>query len=91
MNPEDAIKAELRLFALETIVCQSVASLYRTMPREVFDAVKQQAIESARKKPFAGLGAAYSDAISAEFEAALARLYSMIQHHLETAQRRQAR
>jgi hypothetical protein len=91
MNPEDAVKAEARLFALETIVCQSLATLYQVMPREIFDAVKQQAIEAARRQPFPGLGAVYSDAISAEFEAALQRLYSMIQHHLETAQRRQAR
>jgi hypothetical protein len=35
MNPEDAIKAEVRLFALESIVCQTVATLYQAMPREV--------------------------------------------------------
>jgi hypothetical protein len=91
MNPEDAIKDDVRLFALETIVCQSLATLYQAMPREVFDAVKRQAMDGARKQAFPGLDAAYSDVISAEFETALERLYSMIQHHLDTAQRRQAR
>jgi hypothetical protein len=91
MIPEDSIKAEARLFALESIVCQTVATLYQAMPREIFDAVKRQALEGARKQTFPGLGAAYSDVISAEFEAALQRLYSMIQHYLDTAQRGQSR
>jgi hypothetical protein len=89
METEDFIKAEVRLFALESIVCQSVAALYQTMPREIFDAVKQQALGGARTQAFQGLDAAYSDVISAEFEAALERLYSMIEHHLDTVQRRQ--
>jgi hypothetical protein len=87
MNSEDAVKAEVRLFALESIVCQTVATLYQAMPREIFDAVKRQAMEGAKRQTFPGRDAAYSDLISAEFEAALARLYSMIEHHLDTAQR----
>jgi hypothetical protein len=88
MNSEDAVKAEVRLFALESIVCQTVATLYQAMPREVFDAVKRQAVEGAKKRTFPGFDAAYSDLIAAEFEAALARLYSMIQHHLDTVRKR---
>ncbi len=88
MSIEDTIKTEVRLFALETIVCQNLATVYQSMPREIFDAVKQQALNGARTHAFPGLDAAYSDLISAEFEAALARLYSMIQHHLDTAQKR---
>ena len=88
MSIEDTIKAEVRLFALESIVCQTVATLYQVMPREIFDAVKKQAIEGARTQAFPGLDAAYSDLISSEFEVALARLYSMIQHHLDTAEKR---
>jgi hypothetical protein len=91
MSVEDIIKAEVRLFALETIVCQNLATTYQAMPREIFDAVKKQALEGARKQAFPGLDPAYSDLISAEFEAALARLYSMIQHHLDTVQKHRQR
>ena len=91
MTPEDAVKAEVRLLALESIVCQVFATLFQTMPREIFDAVKRRAMEGARRQTFPGLDAAYSDLISAEFEAALTRLYSMIQHHLDTAQKGQPR
>jgi hypothetical protein len=85
---EDAIKNEARLFALESIVCQNLAAAYRALPREIFDVVKQQAMQSVRTQTFPGFDAAYSDVISAEFEAAVERLYSMIQHHLDTLERR---
>jgi hypothetical protein len=89
MSAEDIIKAEMRLFALESIVCQHLAMLYRSMPPEFFDSVKKQAIAGAQRQPFAGADAAHSDLFSAELEAALERLYAMIQHHLDTAQKRQ--
>ena len=82
---EDAVKAEVRLLALETIVCQVVATLYGAAGRDVFEVAKRQTMEGARKQAVPGLDAAYSDLISAEFEAALERLYSIIQHHLDTA------
>lgn len=85
---EEAIKAEMRLFALESIVCQHVATMYQAMPREIFDAVQKQAIEGAKRQTFAGADAAYSDLFSAELQTALERLYAMIGHHLDTAQRR---
>ena len=88
MSVEDAIKNEVRLFALESIVCQNLAAAYRAMPREVFDVVKQQAMQSVRNQPFPGFDAAHSDLISAEFETAVERLYAMIQHHLDTLERR---
>jgi hypothetical protein len=88
MNTEDTIKNEVRLFALESIVCQNLATVYLSMPREIFAAVQKQALDGAKKQPFPGLDPAYSDLISAEFEAALERLYSMIQHHLDTADKR---
>jgi hypothetical protein len=87
MTTEDMIKADARLSALETIVCQVFAVLYRTMPRETFDAAKRQALEGARKLSFPGLDAAYSDVMSAEFEAALERLYSTIQVHLDALEK----
>lgn len=38
---EEAIKNEMRLFALESVVCQHLATIYQQMPREVFDAVQK--------------------------------------------------
>ena len=90
MSLEDTIKTEVRLFALESIVCQNAAAQYMTMPRAIFDAVKQQALQSVQTNAlFPGLDPAYSDLVSAEFEAAVTRLYGMIEHHLDTAQKRQ--
>jgi hypothetical protein len=66
MSIEDAIKNEVRLFALESIVCQNLATVHQAMPREIFNAVKQQAMQSVRTRPFPGFDAAYSDVISAE-------------------------
>lgn len=92
MSIEDTIKNETRLFALETIVCQTVATLYSTMPRAIFDAVQKQAIDGAKTHAFPGFDPAYSDLVSAEFQSALENLYGMIQHHLDTAEtRRQTR
>jgi hypothetical protein len=88
MSIEDIIKNEVRLFALETIVCQNLATVYQSMPREIFDAVKKQALEGAKTYAFPGFDAAYSDIVSSEFEAALGLLYSMIQDHLDTAAKR---
>lgn len=86
---EEAIKNELRLFALESVVCQHLATVYQQMPREVFDAVQKQAIEGTRRQTFAGTDAAHSDLFSAELEAAIRRLYGMMQSHLDKIQKRQ--
>jgi len=92
MTSEDAIKAEVRLFALESIVCQFFGSLYRKVPRADFEAVKQRAVAGARQLTFPGFAdAAYSDATSAELEAAIERLYQIIQQHLESGQTDQTR
>jgi hypothetical protein len=58
------------------------------MPREIFDAKQKQAIEGAQRQTFAGADAAHSDLFSAELQAALERLYGMMKHHLDTAQKR---
>ena len=89
--PEDAIKNEMRIFALESIVCQHFATFYQTMPREVFDAVQKQAIEGMQQQTFAGVDAAHSDLFSAELQTSLERLYGMIRHHLDSAQTSQSR
>ena len=82
------IKDKLQLFALESIVCQHLATAYQQMPPGIFDAVRKQAIEGARKQTFAGANAAHSDLFSAELESALDRLYGMINHHLEMSRKR---
>jgi hypothetical protein len=87
---EKAIKDELRLFALESIVCQHLATVYQQMPPEIFDAVRKQAVEDARKQTFAGADAAQSDLFSGELEIALDRLYGMINHHLEKNRKRRS-
>jgi hypothetical protein len=86
---EQAIKNELRLFALESVVCQHLAQLYQMLPKGTFDAVRKQAIEGTKRQTFAGADAAYSDLFSAELEEAIERLYGMIKHHLDTIQKRQ--
>jgi hypothetical protein len=87
---EDFIKREARLAALETIVCQHLAVLYRMQP-EFLDVVKQQALDAARTRAFPGLDPAYSDLVSAEFEAALRELYSAIEKHVNDLQTRRPR
>ena len=87
---EDIIKNEMRLFALESIVCQHLATVYQQMPPEVFDAVRKNAIEGTRRQTFAGADAAHSDLFSAELETALDRLYKMIGSHLENARKKRS-
>jgi hypothetical protein len=61
MTSEDSIQSEMRLFALESIVCQHFATLYLTMPRSIFDEVQKQAIEGAKAQTFAGVDPALRD------------------------------
>jgi hypothetical protein len=91
MDREQTIKNEMRLFALESIVCQHLATLYQQMPREIFDAVRQQSLDSTQRQTFAGTDAAHSDLFSAELEAAVDRLYKMIGSHLEKGPTKEGR
>jgi hypothetical protein len=43
------VKDEMRLFALESLFCQLAATLYQSMPRDVFDGVKAQALAGSDK------------------------------------------
>jgi hypothetical protein len=61
MTTEDAIKNEMRLFALESVFCHTAAAIYQKMPRQIFEAVHKQTIEGARRQTFPGIDAAYSD------------------------------
>lgn len=82
---EQDIKTEMRLFALESLVCQHAAATFSQMPRDVFDAQKKQALDKTATAPlFAAVGdPATSDLLSAEFHESLQRLYEMIQSHLD--------
>jgi hypothetical protein len=92
MNDEAEINAEMRLFALESVVCQHLAALYQTtLPREIFDAVRKRGIEGAKQQTFPGVDAVQSDLLSAELQNALERLYGMIQSNLEIVQRGRTR
>ena len=82
---EGTIGTEIRLFALESIVCQHLATIYQHMPPKVFDAVRELAIQGMMRQTFQGEDAARSNLLSAELEAAVDRLYRMIEHHLERA------
>lgn len=88
MNIEKHLKDDVRLFALETIVTQYLATVYTQMPREIFDAVQKQSISGARGLTFPAVDAATSDMISAEIEEAMDRLYKMIQSHLDKTKKR---
>lgn len=85
VSKEEITKQEMRLFALDSIVCQLLATYYGALPAGAFDAVRKHAIEGTRRQTFAGADAAHSDLYSAELEAAVDRLYGMIGKHLEKA------
>lgn len=85
---EQAIKNEMRLFALESVFCQHLATVYHALPPELFEAVRKQTMDGVRRLTFPDADAAHSDLFSAELEAALDRLYKMIGSHLEKAQNR---
>lgn len=80
---EDQIKIEMRLFALESIVCQHLAGYYKTKPRKLFDTIKQKAVGGTQQPIFEIDDPVLSDLFSAEFQVAVERLYGMIQHHLD--------
>ncbi|MFO1114432.1 MAG: hypothetical protein U1E28_02000 [Beijerinckiaceae bacterium] len=85
---EQDVQNEMRLFALESIVCQHLATFYHQLPKKDFETVYTQAIEGTRRQTFSGADASQSDLLSAELESAVDRLYKMIKSHLETNPRR---
>lgn len=88
---ESAVELEMRLFALETIVCQNLATAYQMLPPQIFEATKTQALSAAEIHAFKGADdPAISDLLASEFHAALERLYKMIQSHLDKARTRGA-
>jgi hypothetical protein len=77
MTPEEMIKAEMRLYALECLVCQLFALFGKTLPPGMLEETHKAWIEGARKKTFGGDDPAFSDLLSAELEDALKRLVDM--------------
>ena len=93
---EQAIKSEMRLYAIEYFLSSlwAISALQTGQPSEFWNKTRDQMISGARQKTFPGLDAATSDLFSAELEAALAQLASMVSaqiNHVLEAQRKSGR
>src|SRR6266480_6881715 len=79
MDEEQAIKAEMRLWALENLVCNILTIIATTDPDPdgLMTATRDQMIAGARQRAFSQVDPAMSDLFSAELEAAVARLMDM--------------
>jgi hypothetical protein len=77
---ERAIKAEMRLWALEVLVSNMFATICISTsdPQNLLARTRQQMIEGARQWTFPGFDAVQSDLLSAELEAAVTRLMDMV-------------
>jgi hypothetical protein len=79
MDEEQAIKAEMRLWALEALVTNLLAMIC-TLDRDpaaLLNQIRGRMIEGAKSRTFPGYDAAMSDLLSAELEAAVTRLMDM--------------
>jgi hypothetical protein len=81
---EQSIKDEMRLYALECLVCQLYALIYRVLPAGAPELTQKAWRDGARKQTF-GKDPALSDLLSAELEIALDRLAEMQNHYLARA------
>lgn len=83
MNQEE-IKAEVRLYAIESLLAQVLAGLCKGTPDPVayFRISKTQAVAGTRGKIFHGVDPTMSDHYSAELELAVARLWDLVGHNL---------
>jgi hypothetical protein len=81
---EAEIKAEMRLWALECIVCQHWATWLISLPKGVPDEIHKQLIDGAKKNVFPGVDPALSDHYAAELEAAIQRLVKMQREYMAT-------
>ena len=79
MDDEQAIRAEMRLWALEVLVTNLLAMVC-TLDRDpaaLLNQIRERMIEGAKSRTFPGYDAAMSDLLSAELESAVARLMDM--------------
>jgi hypothetical protein len=78
---EKSIKAEMRLYAVESFVATLFAihcvELDPSEPLKPLESAKKGLIEGAQKKTFSRQDPAMSDLLSAELEAAVTRLLAM--------------
>jgi hypothetical protein len=68
---EDAIKSEMRLFALETVVCQLWAMTFLQLPPGSFEKTRAAWLGGSAATDLCWRDAATSDLFSAELEVAL--------------------
>jgi hypothetical protein len=76
---EEALRLEMRLAAIEYVVCNFIANVYRSAeipPKQVL-AAQADLIQRLRNQTFPGLDAALSDLAAAELENAVSRLLDM--------------
>ncbi len=84
---ENEIKAEMRLYVLETMVANMLAmtccAAEPSAPLAAFDEAKKQMLKGARQHSFPQLrDPALSDLYSAELEGAVARIASMVSEQI---------
>lgn len=79
------LKNEMRLWALELLVCQLYALEMKRNGNASFalTLIRDQMLSAARTSGFSGVDPATSDLMSAEFESAIDRLFSMTQSNLD--------
>ena len=84
VNDEGAIKAEMRLWALEVLVCDLFAIICASdpAPLELFERTRKQMIGGSTRRTFGDVSAAESDLFSAELEAAVTRLMDMVSEQM---------
>ena len=82
---EDAIKLEVRLFALESLFSFSLATMNLGNPTAERDLaeIRDTFLDRSRVQTFPALGPAYSDLVAAELEAAVDRLLKMQRFYRE--------
>jgi hypothetical protein len=86
---EQTIKAEMRLWALEVLVCNifAIIAASDTNPNELMTKTRDQMIAGARQRTFSEVDPAMSDLLSAELEAAVTRLMEMANSQIAMLQR----
>jgi hypothetical protein len=92
MDGEQAIKAEMRLWALECLVCNILAMIAASQsdPNELMQKTRDQMISGARQHAFPEVDPAMSDLLSAELETAITRLMDMVGSQIDVLLRHRA-
>jgi hypothetical protein len=84
MSQQKEIEAEMRLSAIEYLICKlNLAMLTATLPVGQISQKLDEFAQDADKQKFPGLDAAMSDLASAEWQTAIARLVKAQKEMLE--------